>query len=219
LAHEKTNERQTKMRHQDLTINHILESWVYANATARTGATGFVSGDVGRIAFQTDTGQYFRLLSTSPTWELIAPYTPLSVGYASLQTAQASPTGSATASPGVMMGLAVGHTITPVSTGKILVMFDGAIGNNVALKLAAGQIRYGSTTPPVNGSVGTVGTPNGGQFIASGSLANETAPLSSKALVTGLTIGAAYWFDLQLWTSPGGIAIVTGVTISAVELP
>jgi hypothetical protein len=56
------------MRHQDLTLNHRLESWVYANAAARTGATGFVAGDVGRIAYQTDTGEYWRLTATTPTW-------------------------------------------------------------------------------------------------------------------------------------------------------
>ena len=39
-------------RHQDLTLNHRLESYVYADAAARTGASGFVSGDIGRIAYQ-----------------------------------------------------------------------------------------------------------------------------------------------------------------------
>ena len=207
------------MRHQDLLINHILESFVYANAAARTGATGFVAGDVGRIAFQTDTGQYFRLLSTSPTWQLIGPATPLGVAYASLQTAQASPAASNTVSPGVMMGLGVGHTITPTASGKLFVAFDGAVANTVASKSAAGQIRYGTGTPPANGAAASVGTVIGGQFICLGDLANEAAPLSAKALATGLTIGAAYWFDLQLWTSTGGIAVVTGVTISAMELP
>ena len=59
------------MRHQDLVLNHILESWVYANATARTTAGGFVTGDIGRISYQTDTGQYWRLTATTPTWQLI----------------------------------------------------------------------------------------------------------------------------------------------------
>ena len=48
-------------RHQDLTANHIIESWTYANAATRTGATGFVPGDVGRISFQQDNNTYWRL--------------------------------------------------------------------------------------------------------------------------------------------------------------
>jgi len=35
-------------------------------------ATGFVSGDVGRLAFQTDQNAYYRLTATTPTWLLEA---------------------------------------------------------------------------------------------------------------------------------------------------
>ena|SRR5215472_7854204 len=58
------------MRHQDLTANHLLESFTYANSTARMAATGFVAGDVGRIAYQQDQGAYYRLTATTPAWVL-----------------------------------------------------------------------------------------------------------------------------------------------------
>jgi hypothetical protein len=54
--------------HSNSTANHILESWVYANASARNAATGFVTADVGKIAYQSDTGEYWRLTATTPTW-------------------------------------------------------------------------------------------------------------------------------------------------------
>jgi len=57
------------MFHSASTYNHILENWTYANAAARTGATGFVAGDVGKIAYQTDEGSYWRLTATTPTWQ------------------------------------------------------------------------------------------------------------------------------------------------------
>jgi hypothetical protein len=66
-------------RHQDLTINHRIESWVYANAAARLSATGFVTEDIGRIAYQTDTGQYFRLTGTAPTWSANTAAAPTKV--------------------------------------------------------------------------------------------------------------------------------------------
>lgn len=59
------------MNHSTLTLNHKIENWTYANAAARTGAGGFVSADVGKVAYQTDTGVYYRLTATTPTWAAI----------------------------------------------------------------------------------------------------------------------------------------------------
>lgn len=59
------------MLHSALTKIHVLENWTYATAAARTGATGFVTADLGKIAYQQDTGQYYRLTAITPTWQLI----------------------------------------------------------------------------------------------------------------------------------------------------
>ena len=52
--------------HADSAIghNHILHNWVFANAAARTGAT-YVSADVGKEAFQTDTSTFWRIISVN----------------------------------------------------------------------------------------------------------------------------------------------------------
>lgn len=42
--------------------------WTYANAGARTGASGFRPTDVGQLAYQSDAKTYWRLQSTVPTW-------------------------------------------------------------------------------------------------------------------------------------------------------
>lgn len=47
---------------------HVPYAFSYANAAARTGATGFVSGDVGKFARQTDDNSIWMLLATTPTW-------------------------------------------------------------------------------------------------------------------------------------------------------
>jgi hypothetical protein len=49
--------------------------WTYANAAARTAATGFVAADVGKIAYQVDTQVYYTLTATTPTWSTVSPYT------------------------------------------------------------------------------------------------------------------------------------------------
>lgn len=50
---------------------HIPYNWTYANAAARTGAGGFVSGDVGKLARQTDNDTFWILLTTGPTWGMV----------------------------------------------------------------------------------------------------------------------------------------------------
>lgn len=40
----------------------------YDNATMRTGATGFVAGDVGKFALQKDNNTIWKLTATTPTW-------------------------------------------------------------------------------------------------------------------------------------------------------
>ena len=47
---------------------HVPYNWSYANAAARTGATGFVAGDVGTLARQTDDNSLWMLTATTPTW-------------------------------------------------------------------------------------------------------------------------------------------------------
>jgi hypothetical protein len=48
--------------------------WVYANAPTRNGATGFVAGDVGKVAYQVDNQTYYTLAATTPTWTSFLPY-------------------------------------------------------------------------------------------------------------------------------------------------
>jgi prepilin-type N-terminal cleavage/methylation domain-containing protein len=43
--------------------------WTYADAAARTGATGLFATDIGQLAYQSDTQTFWRLLTTAPTWQ------------------------------------------------------------------------------------------------------------------------------------------------------
>ena len=46
---------------------HIIHSYEYANASARTSASGFVSSDLGRVARQLDNGSFWVLSAISPS--------------------------------------------------------------------------------------------------------------------------------------------------------
>lgn len=57
--------------HKSLTVGdiHIPYQWTYADAAARTGATGLLAGDVGRLARQLDDNSIWMLTNHSPvTW-------------------------------------------------------------------------------------------------------------------------------------------------------
>lgn len=48
--------------------NHVIHAYEYADAAARTGAIGFVTADLGKVARQLDTGTFWLLTATTPTW-------------------------------------------------------------------------------------------------------------------------------------------------------
>lgn len=203
------------MRHQDLTINHILESWVFANAAARTAPGSYVPGDVGRVGFQTDTGQYFRLTSTLPGWELIAPSSPTGTGFAHLQTAQVTTPGT-NSTTGVMA--AVGGIITPTSTGKVLVTINGTCYDNAAGVAVEMVLRYGTGPRPNHGDP-LAGTTFGPIMGAQSSAGNVFHAYSITGLITGLVVGTPYWVDVSYGNSAAGTAVLDWTTCSAVELP
>lgn len=59
------------MLHKNVGIgdNHPTHNWEYADSTARTGATGFVAGDVHKLALQLDDLSLWILVDTTPTWQ------------------------------------------------------------------------------------------------------------------------------------------------------
>lgn len=59
--------------HKNLGVGdiHVPYQWTYADATARTGATGFVSSDLGKLARQLDDNSLWQLTATTPTWKSV----------------------------------------------------------------------------------------------------------------------------------------------------
>lgn len=51
---------------------HIIHNWAYADAAARTSAAGLTSGDLHKVALQTDNDTLWVLVATTPTWIEIA---------------------------------------------------------------------------------------------------------------------------------------------------
>jgi hypothetical protein len=61
----------TTSLHKDLLAPEIHQpfSYEYADATARTSATGFVAADIGKWARQLDDNSAWMLVATTPVWK------------------------------------------------------------------------------------------------------------------------------------------------------
>jgi hypothetical protein len=201
------------MRHQDLTINHRLESWIYPDAASRIAASGFVAGDIGRISYQSNTGDYWRLLSTTPTWKR------LNGSAAAIQSGSASPAATTSVNPGIMLGLGAAAKITPSTTGKVFIVVSGTLTSYVASKQSAAALRWGTGSPPAYGASGNTGTVFPGNTAVFGGDTIETSGFSLSGLIPSAVIGTQLWFDIQLYVDAGGNGQALGVSITAVELP
>jgi hypothetical protein len=132
-------------------------------------------------------------------------------------TLQLTP-GNQPGSSGAMMGHGVGCAITPVYSSRVEVRFQGGIISSATGATVNLQAKFGTGTAPANGA-GSTGTSIGSV---------ETATLSSNinsgppfgglgGIITGLTPGTAYWFDIFLTASTGTASLIN-VSCSAVEL-
>ncbi len=129
------------------------------------------------------------------------------------QSGNLNPTGT-TSTTGLMMGLA--GAITPVLYGKVFVTICGTIANNTIGDGTKVQIRYGTGSAPANAAALT-GTTIGPLQTYVNSVATVTVPFSVSGVITGLTLGTAYWIDVGLAAITGGTATITNVGISVIE--
>jgi hypothetical protein len=131
----------------------------------------------------------------------------------------ANPTGT-TSTTGVHAGLAV--AFTPKTSGVALIIISGQGTNGNGDNGYKGAIRYGTGAAPANGAALTgtqVGGTIGGSCVVSSSATGTVVnPFSRQAIVTGLTIGTAYWIDLEQAAVTGGTATFTNVNVSVIEL-
>lgn len=141
-------------------------------------------------------------------------YTVLSTSDAETVHTAAAPTGT-TSTTAVMM--AVGGAITPVNSTRIWVSVSGQMANSTAGDGVTIDIRYGTSTAPINGAA-VSGTLVGIAQTSTSISALQKSGFCVSAPVAGLTVGTAYWFDVSVMAVTGGTASITGVTASAMEM-
>ncbi|MEM3844811.1 MAG: hypothetical protein QXU98_03820 [Candidatus Parvarchaeota archaeon] len=110
----------------------------------------------------------------------------------------------------------LGVTYTPSTTGRILIIVTGQVGNTNANEGANIQLAYGTGTSPTNGSQAT-GTVLGNSYAVMSGINNQYFPFTFTYVLTGLTIGTRYWFDLQANVIGSGNVMIQSVTVLIVE--
>ncbi len=135
------------------------------------------------------------------------------VAAASSQTTAAGPITQTTVK---MAGLA--GSITPVFSGTVLLTISGDMAN--ASGIGEGvqvQASYGTGTAPTSATAVT-GTQCGGLQKYNSSTTGGKVPFSVNCLITGMTVGTAYWLDLTEAQVAGGTASISDVSVSAIEV-
>ena len=108
--------------------------------------------------------------------------------------------------------------IIPKGSENFLVQVEGQMENSTAGDGAEAKLYYGTAPAPSNGAAAT-GTQKGQPAIC------DDMPTASKrfqfgitTVVSGLTVGTAYWFDLLLAAITGGTASLQNLEIVITEL-
>lgn len=122
---------------------------------------------------------------------------------------------TSTSGTGTMAGLA--GSITPVITGNLAVTFAGAFHHSNAGGSFGYQIYYGTGSAPASGAA-IAGTATGNKLAGQSASALTKVPAPNIALITGLTIGTTYWFDIAFDNGGAGTATLEASSIGAFEV-
>lgn len=148
------------------------------------------------------------LIADGSTWKS----TPITHG----TTAENSGTNRGSiSSTGTMAGLA--GSITPAVTGKVLIIVHGTAEHSSAGGSFNYQIRHGTGTAPILGAALT-GTADGVKLAGQSSTASNKVPFGIQVIISGLTIGTPYWFDISVDNGGAGTVTVDTLIGDAIEL-
>jgi hypothetical protein len=134
-----------------------------------------------------------------------------------LQAAPADP-GTTTSTAGLMMGLGGTCTLTPANSTRVRISFRGNYYNLSNTNSVSMTLRYGTGAAPANGAAASgtaVGAAMFGEVTAAG---NGLRFGGFGGIITGLTPGTAYWFDIQLAVFTAGTVGLQNLSFEAMEI-
>jgi hypothetical protein len=188
-------------------ISNCTGALTYSTTTHTFGCN--TSGGTGTVtSVACGTGLSGGTITTTGTCAL-------ALTNATLQANPGNPSGT-TSGTAVMAGMGGVCKLTPIYSTRIHITFQAQISNSTSAAFAVMGMRYGTGTAPANGAAAT-GTIAANEISYQTSAVNSFAPFSSTAIITGLTPGTAYWFDLTQRQISGGTAYMQSVGCTAME--
>lgn len=130
-------------------------------------------------------------------------------------TSTANPTGTVSGT-GVMMGLGSVFVLTPATSSRVIVHIQGQATNSASSGQVQINVRFGTGTAPTNG-VALTGTSTVANQTSAITGAGYVTPFHLGTVITGLTPGTAYWFDLGI-IATAGTGSVQNVSYYAIEI-
>lgn len=94
----------------------------------------------------------------------------------------------------LMFGFGGACAITPAFSGRVRVTFQGGV--TVSATTVNRNLRFGTGSAPASGATASASGTALWTINLSINTASSTIPFSHMGVVTGLTIGTAYWFDV-----------------------
>jgi hypothetical protein len=184
---------------------HVPYAWTYADAAARTGATGFVAGDVGKLARQTDTNTLWMLTATTPTW---------------VQIGGAGVTGTITTEEGDVVESATTGTID-FDDSDFNVSVSPAGEANVSLNYGSGAGQPAEGNHAHAGVVTGVSIPVGnGTDVLATTEPETVVVVPFAATITGASLDADQSGDLEVeWERAAAGTPTTFVSLTAAAPP
>ena len=191
-----------------------------------TGPTNTVSGNI--VTWNSTNGMVAgtyagATCASSAVTAISAAGAVTCTAKAATQTNVASPAGPNSTSTVKMQGLA--GTITPAVSGNVLITISGTIIETGITAAGSGityQISYGTgSAPSTNGTLAGTQAASGIQkylLAQTVTAADVFVPFSTSFVVTGLTIGTAYWIDLAAEAVANTGFSLSNVSVSAAEI-
>jgi type III secretory pathway component EscS len=96
-----------------------------------------------------------------------------------------------------------------------MINITGSFQHGVSSQTTTYQLIYGAGTPPVN-AASVTGTSVGNAQTITALVGGQPNSFELPSIVTGLTLGTAYWFDLSVKES-AGTTIPTQFTVTLQE--
>jgi hypothetical protein len=173
---------------------------IFPLTTARAGVPN--AGAAGRGLYKNTATDY------DYSWKQPASF----VSAAAVATA-----GTVALTPGVHAGLAA--SITPTTTGRVLVTCSGYVtSSGVGQYTAVNGFRYGTGTAPAHGAAPTGTAPGSSGAVGHSAAALYAVPFSITGIITGLTVGTAYWVDVIYFSAIGtSTSKLNGTSVSIME--